>query len=355
MVSLQGFRRVGPIGIDLGSRSIKLVQMNGDRSKILESVRWDLPIEPAADADEQLKRWTKALVEAREGRKFRGKDVVVCLGARELAIQNVRVTKPASGDLEPLILKEIGDRFAYPIAESDIRFLEAADVRQGDTIRREVIVLGCHRPALNKFMQVLDDSGLKPVAVEAEPQSILRCYGAQYRRDEDKDQRSILVHVGNTNTAVVIAQGDEILFIKYIELGGKHFDEAVARTLKMELPAAWALRRNNGDRRTELQDAEIARTVNESIRPVVDRLANEVSLCIRYHSVTFRGQPLVRLVLGGGEATQNLVERLAARLDLKCELGDPFRTFPTAAALIGNGRRSQWDVAVGMAMRRFDE
>jgi len=59
MVSFQSFRRVGPIGIDLGSRSIKLVQMNGDRSRILESVRWDLPIEPAADFDELMKRWTR--------------------------------------------------------------------------------------------------------------------------------------------------------------------------------------------------------------------------------------------------------------------------------------------------------
>lgn len=352
MVSWPTFRRAGPIGIDLGSRSIKLVQMNGDRTRILESVRWDLPIEPAADAAEQFKRWTTALMEAREGRKFVGRECVVCLGAGLLAVQNVRVTKPAVGELEPVILRELGDRFAFPIAESELRFLEAADVRQGDTIRREVIVLGCHRPQLDQFLTVVDDAGLKPVAVDIEPQAILRCYDAQYRRDEDRDQRSIVVHVGNSNSAVIIAQGDEILFIKYIDLGGKHFDEAVARHLKMDLSAAWALRRNNGDRRADLQDPEIARSVNEAIRPVVDRLANEVSLCIRYHSVTFRGKPLVRMVLGGGEATQNLVERLAARLDLKCELGDPFRAYVATQA---TGRRSQWDIAVGMAMRRFDE
>jgi type IV pilus assembly protein PilM len=88
------------------------------------------------------------------------------------------------------------------------------------------------------------------------------------------------------------------------------------------------------------------------MRPIVDRLANEVSLCIRYHSVTFRGQALARLVLGGGEATQNLVERLAGRIDLKCELGDPFRSYGSVQI---PGRRTQWDVAVGMAMRPIEE
>jgi type IV pilus assembly protein PilM len=71
-------------------------------------------------------------------------------------------------------------------------------------------------------------------------------------------------------------------------------------------------------------------------------------MCVRYHSVTFRGQPLSRLVIGGGEAAPALAEELAARLDLKCELGDPLRNFELA---IQTGRRGQWDLAVGMALR----
>lgn len=352
MVSWNSFKRPGPIGIDLGTRSIKMVQLSGDGTKIVESVRWDLPSEPTDDLEVQCKRWTQALIEAREGRRFRGNDAVVSLGSRELVVQNIRVAKPPTGDLEPLILKEIGERASFPVAETEIRYLEAADVRQGDGVRREVIVLGCKRVLLDRYLQVLTDAGLRPVAVDVEPQSLLRCYNAQYRRDEDREARSIVVHVGHGSTAVVIAEGDQILFVKYIELGGKHFDEAVARHLKMDVSAAWALRRNNGDRRADQQDPEIARSVTESIRPIVDRLANEVSLCIRYHSVTFRGQALSRLVLGGGEATQNLVERLAGRIDLKCELGDPFRAYGPAQV---PGRRSQWDVALGMAMRPIEE
>jgi type IV pilus assembly protein PilM len=329
-----------------------LVQLSGDRSRVIESVRWDLPAEPAADFEELARRWTTALTSAREGRKFRGRDAVVCLGPRELQIQSLRIVRPPTGDLEPVIRKELAERPAFPIADCELRFLEAADVRQGDAVRREVIVLGCRKPQLDRYLQVLDDAGLKPAAVDIEPQSLLRCYNAQYRRDEDRQARSIVVHVGYENSAVVIAEGDQILFIKYVDVGGKHFDEAVARHLQMEPSAAWAVRRNNGDRRSDQQDPEIARSVNESIRPVIDRLANEVSLCVRYHSVTFRGQALSRLVLGGGEATQSLVERLAGRLDLKCELGDPFRACQVEQVA---GRRSQWDVAVGMAMRTTED
>ena len=117
------------------------------------------------------------------------------------------------------------------------------------------------------------------------------------------------------------------MFVKYIDLGGKHFDEALARHLQMDLAEAWTLRRQNGDRRADQQDAEVTRSVAEASRPVVDKLAHEISLCLRYHSVTFRGQAIKRLILGGGEATSGLVETLETRLEVPCELGDPWRSF----------------------------
>ena len=57
-------------------------------------------------------------------------------------------------------------------------------------------------------------------------------------------------------------------------------------------------------------------------------------------------------VPNGGEATQPLVELLGKHLDIKAELSDPFRTLPTMPNL---GRRGQWDIAVGMALRQRTE
>ena len=50
----------------------------------------------------------------------------------------------------------------------------------------------------------------------------------------------------------------------------------------------------------------------------------------------------MRVVVGGGEATDALVEWLAKRLDVPCELGDPLRSFEKPALA---GRVTQWDVA----------
>jgi type IV pilus assembly protein PilM len=117
----------------------------------------------------------------------------------------------------------------------------------------------------------------------------------------------------------------------------------------MNSAEAATLRRHNGDRRSDQQDSEVARSVAEAVRGVIDRLAQELSLCMRYYSVTFRGQPLARLVLSGGEASPTFCDWLQPRIDLNCELGEPLRSFEPQPT---QGRKAQWDVAAGLALRQ---
>lgn len=350
MPTLFGPRRYSPIGIDLGSRSVKLVQFTADHSKLVDAARWDLPAEPAnASPDELQTRIVEALTRAREGREFRGKEAVLCLSERELFLQNIRVPQGDAATLERAVQQEAAGRIPYPVAETEIRFLEAADVRQGDQMMREVILMACHRPVLERALATIEGAGLTPVALEVEPIAVTRSYGQQFRRDEDRQVRSLLVQIGFGGTLAVVVQGDEILFVKYIELGGKHLDDAVARSLKMDLTEATSLRRHNGDRRSDRQDPEITRSIHEATRAVLEKLLGELAMCVRYHSVTFRGQPLERLILGGGEASPALLEMLQKRLGLKCELSDALRHFQSPNV---RGRNGQWDVAAGLALRR---
>ncbi|MBN2477610.1 MAG: pilus assembly protein PilM [Pirellulales bacterium] len=351
MVGWLGKRRCSPIGIDIGSASVKLLQFNADRTAVHEAARWDLPQTEAVAAEDREAQIVEAVARAREGRNFRGRDAVFCLGAESLFVQNIRVA-PASGDeLKRIVTHEAVGRLPFGNDEAEIRYLEAADVRQGDAVRREVILLACRRPAVDQILALAEGTGLVPVAIDVEPAALLRCYFKQFRRDEDYQRRVMFVNVGAANTTVVIARGGDAMFVKYVDVGGRQFDEAVARHLKMDLLDAAALRRHNGDRRADQRDPEIARSIAESVRPVLDRLAKELSLCLRYYSVTFRGEPLAQIVLGGGEATLPLADWLAARLDLACEMGNPLRTYDKAAQ---TGRIGQWDVAAGLALREVD-
>ena len=344
-------RRAGPIGVDLGSRSIKLVQLSGDRTRLVEAARVELPpVAAEATPHEQAERLVQALGRGLKDRAFRGRDAVICLGERQLFVQSLRVPKQTGPQLDRLVAQEAAGRVPFPLAEAELRYLEAADVRQGDQTLREVIVFAAQRSLIQQVLELIEAAHLRPVAVDVEAAALARSYAAQFRREEDRQARALLVHVGYTRTLALVAQGDDLLFVKSIEIGGQHFDLAVARFLKMDLTEATVLRRHHGDRRAEDQDPEVAQSLSDALRPTLERLTSELAMCIRYHSVTFRGQPLVRLVLSGGEATPALAETLERQLGLRAELSDPFRPLSVAPNL---GRRCQWDVAAGLALREL--
>lgn len=353
MIRWLGNRRYSPIGIDVGTRALKMIQLTADCSRLVDAARVDLPALDwkALSAEQYAERVAVAIQKGREGREFRGKDVVLGLTDRDMFLQNIRVARSDTVDIERAVIQEAAGRIPYSVGETEIRYLEMSDVRQGDVMLREVVIMACHRPVIDRVLGICPLAGLRPLGVDAEPCALVRSYNTQYRRDEDRQQRAMIIHMGYHSTAVLITKGDEPLFVKYLDFGGKQCDESVAKHLSMELSDAAALRRNNGDRRAEMQDPEIAASIAEGVRPVIERLSNELSMCIRYHSVTFRGQPLVRLVVGGGEASQELVDALGKRLTLKCELSDPLRHFPNQLHL---GRKGQWDVAVGLALRSID-
>jgi type IV pilus assembly protein PilM len=351
MIGFPGIQRHGPIGIDLGRRAIKMVQFDADRSRVLDAAAWELPLDQKSDAPEHAQQVIAAISQLRQSHQFRGRDVVVSIDAPDLIVQNIRIPKASAVEQERLIHQEAARRVPFSVADAEIRCVDVADVRQGDTTMHEVILLACHRPVLDKKLELIEGAGLRPIAVDVEPASVLRCYGQQFRRDDDQKRRAMFINLGATNTVVLIAQGMDVLFIKYLEIGGKHLDEAVAKQLNMDPVDAAAVRRHNGDRRADQQDPVVARSVAEAIRPVTERLAHELSLCVRYHSVTFRGQPLVKVILSGGEASEELAEMLSVRLDIKCEVGDPLRPYQTA---VSGTRRSQWDVATGLALRHVD-
>jgi type IV pilus assembly protein PilM len=336
----------GPIGLDIGARWVKLVQYSAGGQRLIDAARAEIIRAGDETTPEELRR---AIDKARQGRAFVGREVVVCLDDRQLFLQNIRVPKAAPEEMARLIQQEAAGRLPYKVEETEFRFLEAADVRQFDAVLREVIVLACHRPALDQFLAAIEQTGLRPVAIDVEPLALLRAGASQFRRDADRGGRAMFAHVGYRRTLAVVSQGDDPLMIKVIELGGKHLDEAVAAHLQMDAKSAASLRRHHGDRRSE-QDPEVTRSVAEATRPVIDRLAAELSLCVRYHSVTFRGQPLNCVVLGGGEASPMLQEAMHRQLELKCDLSDPFRALST---LPNASRRGQWDIAAGLALREL--
>ncbi len=352
MISWPFNKRTGPLGIDIGSKSIKVVQLSSDLKRVTAAHRVELPAgHPEQPEDVRAEAITKSLTNLVKQHRLQGTDTVCCLDDQHLFLQNIRIAKnPAETDR--LVTQEIASRLPFPVEDAEIRYVESADVRQGDGIVREVIVMACRRSHLHAQAQLIEQAGLRPISIDTQPCALARGHHRQFRRESDREERALLVHIGHSRSLAVIAHGEDVLFVKYIEIGGLHFDQALARQLRMEIPEATRLRRREGDRRADRQDAEVVRSVQEALCAPVDRLCGELGLCSRYHSVMFRGQSLSRVVLSGGEATDDLADAVGKYLSLDTGVCDPIRHLDCGSFRFH--RKSQWDLAVGLALRSVE-
>jgi hypothetical protein len=87
----------------------------------------------------------------------------------------------------------------------------------------------------------------------------------------------------------------------------------------------------------------------------MEQLARELSLCLRYYSVTFRGQRPSRVRLIGGEAVDPQLHLiLGAGLTVPVESGRPLHNVNTSNMRPSDrrGYMSEWTVAFGLSLKR---
>jgi type IV pilus assembly protein PilM len=174
---------------------------------------------------------------------------------------------------------------------------------------------------------------------------------------------------------VVFGRGGQISFVKQIPIGGKNFIEEVAGKLGISSAEAEMLRKNlrkesdasrpkagskrkSGSNNRKL-DAATRQVITDAISSVANDLAKEISLCLRYYTVTFRGKRVQKATFAGGGAYEDiLLDVLRDQLAVEVELAEPLRGFDLSSEANSvrfegdrRGRLCEWAVAVGLSLK----
>lgn len=344
--------RTTAIGLHLGPRFVTLVQLSGhsERAEVVALAQGPLP--QRADLTEPLYEEQAAatlrLLVSDHG--FKGRQVVSSVSADDLFLQSVRLPQLPADELDKVIRWEAEERLPFPTNQAELRYLTAGQIRQDAAIKQEVVLMACQQTNLQRHLRLLERAGLAPMAIDIEPCAVLRAFR---HGQPDDNQRVAYLHLGDDLTTVMIADGDSILFLKYVGTGGRELDQAVAKHLELDLPEAHRLRMTVNNAAALDSQSEIHRSVIEAIRPQLESLASEVELCFRYFMVTFRGQAISKLIACGSEASAWLTDYLGQSLSCPVEVGNPFGALarpPDVPTILE--RPGRWAAALGLALRK---
>ena len=345
--------QTSPIGLHIDGSTATLVQLSGPPGarEPFALAHGKLPIVESKSSEEQDKATAAAIRQLVSDHQFRGRHVVSCFGAQELFVQNMRLPKLPTEEIQKVVNWEAEERLPYGVADAEIRHLVAGQVRQDSNLKQEIILLACHKGVVQRHIHLLEMAGLQPAAIDIEPCAVLRSLQEE-DAPSDSPIRCGYLNLGQRSTTVLIAEQSQILFLKYIATGADTFDKAVARHLDLSLDEAASVRANvNTATQLDSQD-ELHRSVIEAIRETLEAVAGEIELCMRYYKVTFRGKPLDRVILTGPDSSPWLAEFLSRQLRVPCEVGRPFGNLKghnTDTAL--SSKPGRWATALGLAMK----
>jgi type IV pilus assembly protein PilM len=287
---------------------------------------------------------------------FVGRDVVATLPRELVHVKNLRLANIAEAELESAVKSEARTVFPFDIDDARIQILPAGQVRQGTETRQEVIVLAVKNTDIDNYLQQLDSCGVTVKSLDSEITGLFRSFERFIRRREDLQDVQMLIDIGARRTQVIIGKGRDISFYKPVEIGGLHLLDAISRKLAITIDEARALRQrllDDSPDNTARKDP-VRQAVFDATRSVAEELAQELAMCQRYFTVTFRGHRPVRARLLGGEATDPQLQFIIQQsLNIAVEAGRPLYSVNTTRmrSVDRRGSMSHWALAMGLSLR----
>ncbi len=354
-------KKTGPIGLDIGPNSIKMIQLGYSSDKIQVIAADEARFGPALGADGQARREfaISAIREMLSRADFHGTNVVSCLSNDYLKIRSLRLDSSDTERIDQLVLDEVAERFDFDSETDEIRYIVAGNVYQGDEIKNEVILFAVDKKTIEGHIETLEESGLSPIGIDTIPCALFRCFQRSLRRQEDQQLVSVFVDVASHFTTVIIGRGRQIIFVKQIPLARKQLNMAVASRLGISLDEAAMLRSKLRETPSEEEVGPATKQgVVDAMSQVIEQLAKEVSLCFNYYTVTFRGEPPQEAFFTGGEAYEvTLLNALERHVGVEIQIAQPLRGFDMSMANFDSHEHSamcEWAVAVGSSIKGWD-
>ena len=379
--------RVNPIAVDIGTDTIKLLQVEPGKDgqhRLVAAVCEVIPDElrsKHADRDNFVgEAIRKAIADG-----FRGKQVVTSLPSNNMAVQHLRVGKMSNDELIKALPFEAAGKLPFDAGRAVIRHTIAGEVYQNQEAKQEVIVMAAPRDAVDRHLNVLSIAKLEVVGIHVEQNALIECFSHLFKRKTDENISTLFIDMGAGATHVVIAHGKNMVFAKHIAIGGDLFNKRVAEALKLDIAKARELRvhvthrlaqtprlpagvvaiggdaethplgKQNGTVNTEAASDDHVANVAQALTEPVSLLITELQLCLRYYESIFPGRTADRAIFTGGEARHvTLCQSIAQRLGLPATLGDPMARLvkDAVAKTTVDLRQPQpgWAIAAGLGI-----
>jgi type IV pilus assembly protein PilM len=341
------------VGVDIGSSSVKAVELQGKGSDFqLVSLGYE-SLEPDSVVDGQimeLNTVSNAIASIFNEHKIKTNRVAAGVNGHSVIVKNIVLPQMSQDELQESFAWHAEEHIPFDISDVNLDY----HVTESHEDAIHVLMAACKRDKVANLKQVIQLAGKQPAVIDVDAFALQNCYELNY--DPQPTDVVALLNIGASTTNINILVGNRSVFTRDATFGGNQYTSLLQKELGLTFEHAEQIKRG-----MPLPENLEHRDIAPILETVSDILALEIQKTMDFYRATVEdgGSAVEKiLVSGGGSKLTGLIEFLAKQFEIPVEIFDPFRKIKVDSRGFDPEYMREvvpeMAIAVGLALRGVD-
>ncbi|MHB8120887.1 MAG: type IV pilus biogenesis protein PilM [Desulfuromonadaceae bacterium] len=305
------------IGIDIGSSSVKLIQLKDNKGSLQLLNVGIFPLSPEAIVDNALmgsSEIAEAIKNLTASLMIKSKDVACSISGNSVIIRKIVLPAMPQEELEDQITWEAEQYIPFDINDVNMDF-QILSPDSNDPSKMNVLLVASKKDIINDYVAVFSEAGLQLSVVDVDSFAVQNAFEANH--DYLSEDIIALVNIGASVMNINVIKDGITLFTRDVQMGGNLYTEEIQKQIGLSS-----------------EDSETAKLlVSEStdepllnvILKVNETISQEIRRSLDFYNSTANDDRISRIFVSGGcSKVYNLIGTIAEKIDLPVEMINPF-------------------------------
>ena len=341
------------LGLDIGSQSIKMVDIAKTRSGYqLKSLGLGLiPAECIVDKDiMDSETVVDTIKNLRENLKVRARGSATAISGHSVIVKKAELPLMSEGELRQTLLIEAEQYIPFDINDVYLdSFILGESLERTDMM--DVLFVAAKKELVDDYTSAVRNAGLKPMLMDIDVFSLETMYEINY--PDAAESIVALVDAGASMININVLKDGMSIFARDISMGGRQLTERIQREFSVSYERAENIKTGANIEGIDLEK------INYIFKMAAETYVQEIRRTLDFFLSTMVNENIEKIYMSGGSSKiPGIIKLLEKQMEIPVEMVNPFnnikwddRVFdPEYMAYIA----PQMAVAVGLALRRAD-
>lgn len=338
------------VGIDVGSSSIKVVELQ-NKDDVLTLMTYgelqlgpytDAPIGSIAQLAPAIER--QALVDILRESAVKAQTAVFAMPLASSFVTTMTLAAEEKEDISPRVRVEARKYIPVPISEVTLDWAEVDTRSVVSKTSRDVLLAAIQNDALKRFNTLLESVNF------TNPPTEIECFSTIRALYEPAEESVAIIDMGALSTKLYVSHNGLLQRMYRVKGGGAAVTERIAKELNLDFAVAEELKRTVIKDEADFLPAQKANQIG------LDRILREFRQVIEEYEARSGAEITTLYVTGGASAFPGTVNFIAERLERKVSEVQPFQkvAYPAFMEDVMQDLGTTFSVALGAALRSFE-